>query len=302
MTALQHISLPISGPENRNRGKETVIFQGRVSDGMKTGSEDPGFNMSPAVDHEGPLRMKPNPTDTVDSGRPEISKAEPAIQRMSWSDDGCNLTANYSIGCHFIGRGDYGWDEPRERTFQTELKSVIEETFNNNSYRMTPSAARQDTNWLEENVLDYIPWVNYDCPCASGYTPQVNVEVSGHGSSMSDWGVYVSANPEGGYVQSRVTEGTGYLDEGDVNPGSGGQIGAVHEFGHYIGLHHPGRNVELAEDEDEYSHTGRDEHGNEVEGAVDLMGEGMGLRPFYFNAWLERLNNDYPGCNFTIGS
>ena len=43
-----------------------------------------------------------------------------------------------------------------------------------------------------------------------------------------------------------------------------------------------------------------DRHGNVVNGATDLMGLGMGLRPFYFNKWKEALNSKHNKCNYSI--
>lgn len=250
--------------------------------------------MHPLPEINDPIQMEPEQT---------ISETgEPVVQRMSWTDSGCELTANYTVGCSFLGYGDHGWTDERESTFQSELENILEETFNNNPYHITPSAARQDTNWFQENILDRIPGFDYNCPCTNGYTPRLDISVHGRGAEnmSNDWGAYVFANPEGEVRQSRNAEGTGYLDEGDVHPKASGQYGAVHEFGHFIGLHHPGHNVDLPPGIDEYEYTGQDEHGRDVDGPVDLMGEGMGLRPFYFESWLDHLNNQYPGCNFII--
>ncbi|MFN4943990.1 MAG: hypothetical protein ACK40T_04610, partial [Akkermansiaceae bacterium] len=93
------------------------------------------------------------------------------------------------------------------------------------------------------------------------------------------------------------------LDEADViavnKGGAPGvtQVPAVHEFGHALGLQHPGNNIDGVLDE--YGYVGKDENGNDVDGSVDLMGSGSGLRPFYFNKWKEKINKEYP-CDYQL--
>lgn len=73
------------------------------------------------------------------------------------------------------------------------------------------------------------------------------------------------------------------------------QIASVHEFGHLIGLNHPNHglgNHESGDREDYLTPSdGKDENGREVaEG--DLMGVGMGMRAFYFEAWEKKANEE----------
>ncbi|MBI3188494.1 MAG: hypothetical protein HYZ31_11605, partial [Gammaproteobacteria bacterium] len=97
----------------------------------------------------------------------------------------------------------------------------------------------------------------------------------------------------------------GTLDEADntavtkagADPGVT-QVPTVHEFGHFIGLDHPGEGLEggwfsdsqLSPGADEYSHTGTDVEGRTVHGPSDLLGSGMGMRPFYYDAWATALD------------
>ena len=67
-----------------------------------------------------------------------------------------------------------------------------------------------------------------------------------------------------------------------------------HELGHNFNLQHPGRGIDGIKENktEEYAYRGLDVHGREVDGTVDLMGQGTGLRGFYFNIWLNYLNNN----------
>jgi hypothetical protein len=75
-----------------------------------------------------------------------------------------------------------------------------------------------------------------------------------------------------------------------------------HEIGHHLGLDHPGAG--LPRDQvDEYAYRGQQpfgpHRGEPVDGATDLMGNGRGLRNFYFSAWAAELKRRYPPCDFT---
>ena len=142
---------------------------------------------------------------------------------------------------------------------------------------------------------------------AQGYKPLVDIELvpDGEWSVSEDWEVDVESNSTGEFRTSSSSTSYGSLDEADNTaavktasaPGVT-QIPSVHEFGHFIGLDHPGVGLEggwfsdsrLSPGADEYSHTGVDVKGRTVHGPTDLMGGGMGLRPFYFDAWASALD------------
>lgn len=77
------------------------------------------------------------------------------------------------------------------------------------------------------------------------FSPRVDLTPrrGGVNSRSGDWNTTVMANPTGTYHRSSAgttSDELGFLDEADVRS-SGGQTPAVHEFGHSIGLEHPGR-------------------------------------------------------------
>jgi len=185
-----------------------------------------------------------------------------------------------------------GWTTARKTTFRNDFVSSIENTFNNSSYVIKPQASASDV----------LPAVNIE----QGYKPLVDISLvpDGEMSVSEDWEVDVSSNPTSEFRTSSSSTSYGTLDEADntavtkmgADPGVK-QVPTVHEFGHFIGLDHPGEGLEggwfsdsqLSPGADEYSHTGTDVEGRTVHGPSDLMGSGMGLRPFYFDAWAEAL-------------
>jgi len=123
----------------------------------------------------------------------------------------------------------------------------------------------------------------------------------------------MKANPNNGPSISSNAGSWGYLDEGDVIPvqKTGGAVGnlqipAAHEFGHFLGLNHPGAGLEggwfsdsqLSPGATQYTHIGEDAAGNDVNGTTDLMGAGNDLRPFYYQKWADRLEKDYHDCEY----
>jgi hypothetical protein len=186
-----------------------------------------------------------------------------------------------------------GWTSARKTTFRNDFVSSIEGAFNNSSYVIKPPPSYGDV----------LPPDNVE----QGYKPLVDIDLvpDGEWSTSEDWEVDVSSNPTGEFRTSSSSTRYGTLDEADntavtkqgADPGVT-QIPTVHEFGHFIGLDHPGEGLEggwfsdsqLSPGADEYSHTGTDVEGRTVHGPSDLMGSGMGLRPFYYHAWAEALD------------
>lgn len=186
-----------------------------------------------------------------------------------------------------------GWTTARKNTFRSDFVSSIENTFNNSSFVIKPPPSYGDV-LPQENV-------------EQGYKPLVDIDLvpDGEWSAAEDWEVDVSSNPTGEFRTSSSSTSYGSLDEADntavTKEGADPhvtQIPTVHEFGHFIGLDHPGEGLEggwfsdsqLSPGADAYTHTGTDVEGRTVHGPSDLMGTGMGLRPFYYDAWARALD------------
>ncbi len=141
-----------------------------------------------------------------------------------------------------------------------------------------------------------------------------NVTPAGKWTTSEDWEVKVKANPTGRFMVSSNRGSHGNLDEADNTPiaKDGSAPGyknppTIHEFGHFLGLDHPGKGKVgmLWWKGNEYTYVGEDKHGNAVNGPEDLMGAGSEMRPFYFEKWADWLNKDeYPGdiasCEYTM--
>ena len=73
----------------------------------------------------------------------------------------------------------------------------------------------------------------------------------------------------------------------------------AHEFGHALGLNHPGHGIVdpttnkpiVPNSPEEYAYTGKDIHNRDV-AKDDLMGVGSNLREFYFEQWERELSNE----------
>lgn len=186
-----------------------------------------------------------------------------------------------------------GWTTTRKNRFRSDFQNSIETAFNNGGFILRPPA---DAN-------DVLPQQNID----QGYKPLVDIRLvpDGEISVAEDWEVDVSSNPTSEFRTSSSNTRYGTLDEADntavTKVGSAPgvtQVPTVHEFGHFIGLDHPGEDLEgsvfspsrLSPGANEYTHTGTDAHGRTVDGPSDLMGTGMGMRPFYYDAWAQKLS------------
>ncbi len=186
-----------------------------------------------------------------------------------------------------------GWTATRKNAFRTDFEQGIENRFNNSGIVLNPPAS----------AADVLPADNI----SKGYEPKVDISLvpDGDTSVSEDWEIDVESNPSGGWRKPSSNRSYGDLNEASNKPvrlksSAPGvkQNQAVHEFGHHIGLDHPGKGLggglfsssKLSPGATEYSHTGTDAKGRTVDGPNDLMGGGMGMQPFYFDTWSEKLD------------
>lgn len=219
----------------------------------------------------------------------------------------CSVTLNVKAQLKFVSYKGTDWTPTRISAFMNSFEKVIEDAFNNANFMLVP---RQR---YYMGFMSMIFGLNYCCPCyPDGFKPKLNLEMVTPGDTTisEDWEVEVKAYTGAPWTapipRSNVGFGFisgGWLSEADVVPvqkvaGAPGttQVNAVHEFGHALGLNHPGNGIDGV---DPYAHKGKDKDGNNVDGGNDLMGGGSTLRGFYFDKWRDKLNDTYP-CNYSI--
>jgi hypothetical protein len=296
-------------------GNEAVQMSSELSAQAFTVGSDIYFNSgkyNPSSD-SGKHLLAHELTHTVQQGG-----GNAMVQRRTWADNEtqCTATQKIKVQLLFKDNGADTWTAARKTTFRNNFKSGIENTFNSNGYHIKPSTG------------SYVPWYQFSavtCPCfPQGFSPRVEIDLvpEGEYNVSEDWEADVVANTAGTFVQSETNTSYGDLDEADntavTKEGAGTgvtQIPAVHEFGHFLGLDHPGKGLnegmsiggitittrELSPGADEYSHVGNDNQGRSVDGTTDLMGAGMGLRSFYFDSWLNHIKSKYNmGCKYTV--
>jgi RHS repeat-associated protein len=164
------------------------------------------------------------------------------------------------------------WDSARETRFRSLFKIVTENTFNHTDFVIVPN---HTANFYKGKQVGTFP-------CSVIPLLEITVKLSG----SADFDVEVMSNPppaEGMGSSSGIGGHwfgyDGWWEERDVilvdTPGGNEQIGGVHEFGHLLGLQHPGNPPAYAND------------------PRALMGDGMQMRLQYYQKWVDHLNKAY---------
>lgn len=210
----------------------------------------------------------------------------------------CTIEMTAEIQYDFTGNwSDSGGHTNRKDRFIRLAEDWTESTFNSSNFRIRPNTGTGTTGRRYNNTNC--------CPCPTGFKPTLNLT---HGRWGEDFDVTVAANLLGYenpnnptyFLRSGVNigAGTGTFDEADVkmsNKGGGNsQVPFVHEFGHLLGLQHPGQSLNPPAQPNSPADYAAD--------APALLGSGMQMRAAYYARWQAEINAKIGakyGCNYT---
>ncbi len=233
-------------------------------------------------------------------------------KQFHFEESSCTLTLNVKIKIKYNDEKKYNavWSESSRAKFWADLKGNIESLFNSSQYKLIPTQTQQSPS---SSIFAQNQSFCKKCPCPKGV--ELRLELHQVASGENDWSLkaYAGTSRQGDKFRP-ASSGVGFPTSGvlysdsNLPTGNKQQVPSAHEFGHALGLNHPGRGLWFEKGKiyifgntpEAYSHAGIDVNGNTVNGAVDLMGQGMGLRPFYFALWQENMNGRYQNCTYDM--
>jgi len=206
---------------------------------------------------------------------------------LSWriNEKECTITLQAKIQFEFTG----SWTTNRRTTFSNLFETRVESAFNARVLRIYPNPNGRHSVVIVSGYIGFTRPISCNCPCrTSGWRPRLDVY---YGWFAEDFLIFVAANPTRVFMPSQANLGgpRAWLDEADVymRPDIP-QVPAAHEFGHLLGLNHPGQAL-----------TPPAVPNTPADYAADpnsLMGAGMDMRASYYDRWVQRLDAAYRGC------
>ncbi|UDQ98449.1 RHS repeat-associated core domain-containing protein [Lentisphaerota bacterium WC36G] len=243
-----------------------------------------GFVGNNPIDYIDLLGLYPSPNNPpAPKGYYSYTHPTPKPVSFDIDEDNCIVTLKIKFYITFTFKGK----ENTKVFFKKKLKEEIEKAFNGTRFKIKPKNKENDG----DNC----------CPCSNGFSPKVEISYG----TYTDYNFKIIVKDGVGNRSNYVKGTAAYLAVGSIYPNNKGgttaQIPAVHEFGHLLGLQHPGYRWYKPwnyNEDTEYNHIGKDHKGRAVNGPDDLMGAGMGIRPFYFEKWQNELNKTYKDCGY----
>lgn len=201
------------------------------------------------------------------------------LEQWKIDESACTVEMTWNVNLRFFS--DYNdWTPARMQKFRRLFVEGIESDWNANKIVLKPSS--------KEGC----------CKCANGFSPRLKINLV---DSSADWSPKVRPY-RGRVLDAHVT----LINEDDVDPPmSGGHRVVSHEFGHSIGLTHPGEPSNWKPwqwGRDQYNYVGTDNYGRSRNGPNEVMGTGGEFSDFYFERWKEALNKEHPGCSYDFSS